>query len=739
MALEAAVAASKAPGAVAYVGTPEETLFHAATGFRQLVPSQAPASIDTVYDLASLTKVVATTTALMLLRADGALDLDQPVSDFIPLPQFQVFTIRHLLTHTSGLPALKPLYRIVKSVNEMIQRISYVPLESPPGLRHMYSDLGFFLLGKLIEIAARDSLEAFCCRRIFEPLGMHSTAFNPPQTWAGRFAATEQCPWRNRMIAGEVHDEHASAVGGVAGHAGLFATAGDLARFCRGLLSGRILPEKTLLEMTRLGQVPCYPWQGLGWQLDPWSSGAGGFLPARSAFGHTGWTGTCLWMDRDTGFFGILLSNNCHPTREHRDTATLRRVFFRRLSALRYPGVANVHTGIDRVMWDNFEALRRKRTALLTNRAALTQRRRPVVLALRLDPEIQLQRLFGPEHGLRGTAEAGEQVRDELGRVPIVSLYGERKRPTRDQLAGINLFVIDLPDIGARYYTYIATMKECLIACADAGVPVRVLDRPNPTGGVVLEGPIARVTGSPVCCAPIPVRHGMTLGEMALHFRDSALGGRKLDLEVSKVDNWPRDLLFSACALPWFPPSPNMPTPETALVYLGTCLFEGTNINEGRGTKHPFLLLGAPWLDPDRMLAELDPREFAGCTLESVCYTPRAIPGKAANPRHKDESCRGIRIRVSDPAAVRAFTLVVALLRAIRKHHPESLRFEPSFDVLAGGPWLREQIEHGMPAQEVTAALSAELEAFDKTRPRLYPSSQELLQACSPITPPPAG
>ena len=238
-ALAQAVASSKAPGAVAYAGTVEETLFHAAVGFQQIVPERIPATVDTVYDLASLTKVIATTTAALLLRDDGVWDLDQPLSEFLPLPDFQWITLRHLITHTAGLPAYEMFYKHVSSMDELVQCIAGVPLESPPGLRHMYSDLGFMLLGKAVELAARDSLDAFCQRRIFAPLGMTSTTYKPPRSWMGRFAATEECPWRGRSIVGEVHDEHASAVGGVSGHAGLFSTAADLAIFCRALMRKR--------------------------------------------------------------------------------------------------------------------------------------------------------------------------------------------------------------------------------------------------------------------------------------------------------------------------------------------------------------------------------------------------------------------------------------------------------------------------------------------------------------------
>jgi uncharacterized protein YbbC (DUF1343 family) len=312
-------------------------------------------------------------------------------------------------------------------------------------------------------------------------------------------------------------------------------------------------------------------------------------------------------------------------------------------------------------------------------------------------------------------------VASERGKTPIISLYGDRRRPTREELAQVDRFVVDLQDVGSRYYTYAATMRECLAACLEAGTPMVILDRPNPAGGAILEGPIAVETSSAVCCAAIPVRHGMTLGELAQWFLKGLAPKPRPDaLTICELDGWTRERLFAECALPWIAPSPNMPTPETALLYAGTCLFEGTNLNEGRGTDTPFHVIGAPWLDARAVIHDLTRDDAPGCSLHAIHYTPVAIPGKAATPRYRDEPCQGIRIVVERAADVRAFTLAVALLRAIRKRHGTKFAWLDLFDVLAGGPQLRQQIEAGRTAQEIVAAYAPALAAFDKERPRRY-------------------
>jgi uncharacterized protein YbbC (DUF1343 family) len=720
VALEKAVKDSGAPGAVGYVGHGGETLFHEAVGQRTLLPQPEAAHRDTIYDLASLTKVIATATSVLLLHERGLLDLDMPVSEVLPLPAFKSITLRHLLTHTSGLPPFKTWHKEASAVDEYIQRIAALPLDTAPGEKRVYSDLGFMMLGRMVEIIGKNGLDAFAQENIFKPLAMEHTGFNIPAAWHAQCAATEQCPWREKLMQGEVHDENAYAVGGVSGHAGLFAPAGDLARFCRGLLGGKLLKPETLGVMAQPGAVPRYPWQVLGWKIDPWAEGSEGYLRSRRAIGHTGWTGTSLWMDLDTSHFVILLSNTPHPTRELRDNATLRQTFHEPVAAACHPISTNAHTGLDRLSWDAFDGLRGKRVAVLTNQGAVDLAGRPLLDVFALEPEVTVVRVFSPEHGFSGQAEAGEQVGAQRASVPVVSLYGDQKKPTPEQLRDVDLLVVDLPDIGARYYTYMATMKDCMEACADASVPVMVLDRPNPLGGETIEGPIATAVGSLVCCAPIPVRHGMTLGELAMFFKSTFSACAAVELTVSELNGWPRAFLAPQCSLPWVPPSPNIPVFESALLYIGTCLFEGVNLNEGRGTDTPFQVLGSPWLDAKKIIGAVKKEDRRGCRLEAITYTPRSIPGKSSSPIYRDEACNGIRIHLESDGEARPFRLAYSLLLAIHQTHKKQLAWKPFFDTLAGGDGLRNAIQSGMRTEDYVKSIEAELSRFDASRPRRY-------------------
>jgi uncharacterized protein YbbC (DUF1343 family)/CubicO group peptidase (beta-lactamase class C family) len=722
-ALYHAVDQSKVPGAVLWLGDVEREYLFEAYGHRQLVPYERVLRKDTLFDIASLTKVVATATAVMKLRDAGLFQLSDSVAEYVPLRAFRPMTIEQLLTHTSGLVPFEHYYLTMRSLDEMLARYAEEGINNPPGVRHDYSDVGFMLLGKVVELAARDTLDAYCAREIFGPLQMTRTAFRPPEAWRGNCAATEDDPWRERMLVGEVHDENTAAVGGVSGQAGLFSCAEDLVKFCRSLLKGQVLANPTVDEMLRLGRVPLYPWQGLAWGLDPWSSKKSGYLPSRTAFGHTGFTGTSIWMDRTNGLIAILLSNAVHPTRNTRGSDTLRRLVNEAIAREFYDST-NSHTGLDRVVRENFTAIEQKEFALLTNHAAADSLGRTFFDVLPFAKDAKLRRIYTPEHGLHGQAEAGERVAGQDGPVPVVSLYGEVREPPAEELNGLDMLIIDLPDVGARYYTYMATMRDCLSACARANVPVLVLDRPNPLGGDVLEGPIARETNSLVCSAAIPIRHGMTFGELAMWFEQNELKGQRLRLSVNWLDSWPRRFQFADCNQNWIPPSPNLPTPESALLYVGMCLFEGTNLNEGRGTQTPFAVVGAPWLDAAAVIGRVAPAESVGARLEAMTYSPESIPGKATSPRFLDEICQGVRIHVTDKDLLRPFTLAVALIVAIRSQHPGEFRFDgsPPFDMLAGGPDLRERIESGASAIEVVGAYAEELAAFDARRPRLYGS-----------------
>jgi uncharacterized protein YbbC (DUF1343 family)/CubicO group peptidase (beta-lactamase class C family) len=725
--LRCAVERSGAPGAVACIGHRDAVVATFAHGHAQITPTRRKADTDTLYDLASLTKVVATTTAVLLLMEDGAFTLDTPLTRYLPHARFEGITLRHLLTHSAGLTGHAPFYEEVRGANEMIARIAALEPGPAPGTQRVYSDFGFILLARVVEMAAGKSFDAFCTRRIFAPLGMKDTAFNPAPERAARAAATEQCAWRGRMLVGEVHDENAFAMGGVSGHAGLFSTAGDLAKFCTALLSSMLLKESTLDMMLTPHHTQGYRWQGLGWKLDGWMLGNEGYLPSRHSFGHTGWTGTSMWLCRETRRYAILLSNTCHPSRDRRDNVSLRQTLHVPVSRMWFPQRSNVQTGLDRAVMEGCNAVR-GRVGLLTNTAAVDVAGRWIVDLFRDAPGVKLQRLFSPEHGLRMQAEAGAKVSGERGEVEVVSLYGDLDAPTAAHLADLDHFVIDLPDIGARYYTYAYTMHECIKACSAAGVPVTVIDRPNPLGGVALEGPVAQMYGSKVCAAPVPVRHGMTLGELAL-FMHRRLQGSAQPPRVIECDNWPRELMWWNSGMPWRAPSPNIADADTALLYIGQCLLEGTNLNEGRGTVQPFKRCGAPWIDEARLLKALAKDYTTGIAVESAVYTPRAIPGRAANPVHKDRECRGISLALFDREAARPFMVTVALLHALHEVHGDALQYNPFFDTLAGGPWLREQLQRGAALKDIAQACEEQCRGFALQQMRLYRDSRELTLA----------
>lgn len=718
--LSRAVKAARVPGAVLYVGDLENEHFLGAYGDRQLIPNRRPAEVDTVYDLASLTKVVCTATAILQLEESGRLNLDDSVDQYLPVQRMNAITLKHLLTHTAGLVPVERYFESMNAIEEILQDGSNNGMLHPTDYHHAYSDLGYMILGKVVEVVSQMSLDLYCQRHIFGPLEMNRTAFNPPKSWKENCAATEDDRvWRNRLVHGEVHDENCSAIGGVSGHAGLFSTASDLAKFCRGLLSGKLISSDTLAGMVAFGIKPLYPWQALGWQVDPWLTKKTGFLPSRKAFGHTGWTGTSMWLDAETGLFSVLLSNSCHPDRIDRDNETLRREVYVPIAKEFYSST-NSHSGLDRLIRENFGRIQGRRIALLTNHAAIDQSGRHILDVLPDCPDLKLVRLFSPEHGIRGQAEAGEKVDGQDSAVPVTSLYGQQKEPTRDELKGIQLFVIDLQDIGARYYTYMATMKRCIEACAKSRVPILVLDRPNPLGGVILEGPIAQETESLVSCSEIPIRHGMTMGELATWFAQHDLNRYKPNITVNYLDSWQPDRWLPECSLPWRAPSPNMPTAETALLYIGTCLFEGTNLNEGRGTDTPFMIFGAPWLNAAGVLERLKSVDAPGLTLAAEIYTPRSIPGKSTNPKFLDTECQGIRLTITDPREVRAFRTTLALLIAIRALHSDTLEFNDMFSILAGGPDLRNRIEADESVETIIQAYEEDLATFDNKRPRLY-------------------
>jgi uncharacterized protein YbbC (DUF1343 family) len=391
---------------------------------------------------------------------------------------------------------------------------------------------------------------------------------------------------------------------------------------------------------------------------------------------------------------------------------------------LRRPQSAEVLSGLEVLAASRFRLLRGLRVGLVCNPTAVDRRLRHAADCLAAAPGVRLSALFGPEHGVRGDAQYMAAVADERDRrtgLPVYSLYGTKAdslRPSREKLAGLDALCFDVQDVGARYYTYPATMLYCMEAAAEAGIRFVVLDRPNPLGGRAVEGPSLRPGFESFCgLHDLAVRHGMTVGELALLFREERR--LALDLEVVPCRGWRRRWRFGDLGLPWIFPSPNMPTPETALVYPGMCLLEGTNLSEGRGTTRPFQLFGAPWLDADRLAESLSALRLPGVRFRPLHFVPTW-------DKHAGSPCHGAELVVHDADAFRPFRTGLACVTEARAQAPERFawRTEPyefvegvlAFDLLCGSDRERRAIEAGASAAELARAFAPEERAFARRR-----------------------
>ncbi|MCK9997231.1 MAG: DUF1343 domain-containing protein [Candidatus Krumholzibacteria bacterium] len=345
---------------------------------------------------------------------------------------------------------------------------------------------------------------------------------------------------------------------------------------------------------------------------------------------------------------------------------------------------------------------------------------RPAVELIRESGAVDLKALFGPQHGILGQTQDNmiewEGFTDGGTGLPIHSLYGKHRKPTSAMLDDLDVLVIDLQDVGARYYTFIWTMLLCMEACAEHGVQVMVLDRPNPIGGHITEGTVLDPEfRSFVGLAPIPMRHGMTAGELALFFvRWLELD---LDLEVVWMEGWKRDMDFASTGLPWVLPSPNMPTPDTALVYPGACLLEGTTLSEGRGTTRPFEMFGAPYVDPETLAGALTDWNLPGCRFRPLHFEPTFH-------KYAGEVCGGVQVHVTDPATFESVTTYTAAIAAIRNHWPDGFAWKlPPYeyeteklpiDILAGGEGWRNGVEAGLSPWRMKTDWMEQLKAFEE-------------------------
>jgi uncharacterized protein YbbC (DUF1343 family) len=696
-AVEAAIRDKKLPGAVVLIGRGDRVVYQKAFGSRALDPSVEPMTADTIFDLASLTKVVATTTSVMQLVEEGKVRLNDRVSAFIPgfeRHDKANITIRHLMTHTSGLRPDVDLADDWSGYDTAIQlAIDEVPASSP-GERFVYSDINYVLLGEVVRRVSGKPLDEYAATHIFAPLGMKDTGFKPAAALLPRIAPTEKVD--GRMLRGVVHDPTARRMGGVAGHAGLFSTAADLAIFCRMLLDGgryngvRILAPLTVAKMTSPASGSGDPnVRGLGWDIDStYSQNRGELLPVGS-FGHTGFTGTSIWIDPATREFVVFLSNRVHPDGKG-DVTPLRakvatiaaaalidapaeagrsrpmtgRDFGASGSAPAKPKAEPVETGLDVLRASGFAALRGKRVGLVTNH---TGRARDGAMAIDLlfaAKDVTLVALFSPEHGIRGVVDANvPSAVDEKTKLPIYSLYGETERPTDAMLAGVDVLVVDLQDIGARFWTYATTTAYVLEEAAKRKLPVLVLDRPNPVNGWQIEGPALdqESMGFTGYFPQMPIRHGVTLGELAkLYNGENKIGA---DLTVVAMKNWRRDDWYDETGLAWVNFSPNMRNMNEAALYPGIGAIEGTNLSVGRGTDTPFEQIGAPWIDGVQLADALNARAIPGVRFYPVHFTP-------ASSKYANEACGGVFIIVTDRVALHPVRVGLEIASALARMYP---------------------------------------------------------------------
>lgn len=718
-AVRAALRANQLPGAVVVVGAGDGVLFRRAYGFRAVEPVRERMTVDTIFDLASLTKPLATGMSVMRLVEEGRLDLDAPVATY--LPGFERrgkarVTLRHLLLHTSGLPAVNRRSDYEEGHDAAFEHLYDLRLRTGPGGAYHYSDINYILLGEIVSRVSDQPLDQFAEAQVFGPLAMEETRFRPPVSWRPRIAPTEERD--DRPIRGDVHDPRSWRLGGVAGNAGLFSTADDLSRLARMMLGGgvlggtRILSPERHAEMTAPRPVPGGV-RTLGWDAPSSERRARGY--GARAYGHLGFTGTSLWMDPDLDLFVLVLSNRVHPDGTGNVGPLLQQIDEIAIDARgralpQGPGVSRVQLGIDVLEARSFSVLADARVGLLTHAAARTRDGRRTLDVLAEADDVNLVKLFSPEHGLASSREGRvRNGRESVTGLPIYSLFGQTRTPTEEMLEGLDALVVDLQDVGVRYYTYGATVKNLIAAAAGRDLRVIILDRPNPLGGTRVEGPVLEDDlSSFVNFYPLPVRHGMTLGELTLMMNEEGQYGSAV--EVVSATGWERGKRWGATELPWLSPSPNLRTVNQVLLYPAVGLLEATPVSVGRGTDSPFELLGAPWIDGDALASAVAAEGLPGVTARSVTFTPRAGP-------HRRVRCEGIRLAVTDADAFLPVRTGLALARALFRLHASEWDAE-RLPRMVGRRDVVAALERGDSLDAVEALYAEELEAFRERRGR---------------------
>jgi uncharacterized protein YbbC (DUF1343 family)/CubicO group peptidase (beta-lactamase class C family) len=744
-AINAGVQQGRFPGAVLVIGHNGKIVYEKAYGNRALVPAVEPMTLDTIFDCASLTKVIATTSSVMKLFEQGKFRLNDKITEYIP--EFQGgksdITIRNLMTHFSGLQPDVPLVPAWSGYQHGIDLADTFQPAGPPNARYVYSDINFLLMGELVHRLSGQFVSDYARQNIFLPLGMKDSMYNPPASLLSRIAPTERTPaTTGPPLRGVVHDPTARYMGGVAGHAGLFSTAADLARFAQMMLNGgeldgvRLFNPLTVAKFTSPQTPRDQPiLRGLGWDIDsPHSSNRGELFPLGS-YGHTGYTGTSIWIDPATQSYVILLTNRVHPNDANGSALTQIRskvatmaaatvgIQVQKVSLNGYneiadgPGVrrevgrnGQTKTGLDVLAEQNFQPLQGKRVGLITNHTGVDrQGRRNIDLMKKAG--VQIVAAFSPEHGFLG-AEDRTGIQDstdaETG-LKIFSLYGATQRPTAAMLEGLDALVFDIADVGVHFYTYETTMAYALEEAAKAKIPFYVLDRPNPITGTHVEGPLLDAANqSFVGYFPgEPVRHGMTMGELARMFNgENHLGAA---LTVVEMQDWNRGDWFDATNQPWVNPSPNMRSLKAATLYPGLCLMEySRNWSVGRGTDAPFEQVGADFVNGRALAAFLNKRQIPGVRAYATSFTP-------TESNFKGKRVEGVRFVVTNRDLFDSTRLGLELAAAVQSLYPGKIDLTLSKRLIGSDDVIR-RMQAGDDPRIVQASFQDALANFVATR-----------------------
>ena len=749
-AVEEAVRAGQIPGAVLLAGRGGRIVHRKAYGLRALAPSREPMTVETIFDAASLTKVVATTPAVMRLFEQGKLRLNDEVTKY--LPEFQdgrsQITVRHLLTHFSG---LRPDVDLEPEWSGYEKGVALALSDKPvagPGERFIYSDINFILLGEIVRRVSGHLLPEFVRQEVWDKLGMRTTMFQPARRLRLRIAPTEHLEGRPEPLRGIVHDPTTRYMGGVAGHAGMFTTADDLARFAEMMLGEgqragvRIFSPLTVRKFTTPQSPADQPvLRGLGWDIDSRHSANRGELFPIGSFGHTGFTGTSMWMDPASKAYVILLSNSVHPRIRPAISSLRARVATIAAGGADYraPGIAitgynetmiharrvverNGHTltGLDVLAARNFDALRDKSVGLITNHTGLDREGRRNVDVM-VDAGLKLKALFSPEHGIAGSEEQ-EQIghgADQATGIPVWSLYlGGQRRPTEEMLAGIDVLVFDIQDMGARFYTYLCTMVYAMEEAARRDIPIVVLDRPNPLTGVHVEGPLLDPElESFVGCMTLPLRHGMTAGEIAT--MANAERGIGAKLEVVRMEGWERGDWFDSTGLIWVNPSPNLRSLNASLLYPGLAMLEySRNYSVGRGTDSPFEQIGADWVRGTELAAYLNDRRIPGVRFYPTRFRPRSSS-------LAEQELEGVRAVITAREQLPVFRLGVEVAAALERLYPGRMDLGVNARLI-GSQSVIEALRAGKDPRLIAEEEAQRLEEFRERRDRflLYRSGK---------------